>query len=76
MPDCICHILSISNANGVTKMTTRIAPGLYTLWFNGVEYDVEIDQHGLWNTYYFDNNARLYMQTYRTKRAAIAGITA
>jgi hypothetical protein len=57
-------------------MTTRIAPGLYTLWFNGVEYDVEIDQHGLWNTYYFDNNARLYMQTYRTKRAAIAGITA
>ena len=57
-------------------MTTRIAPGLYTLCFNGVEYDVETDQHGLWNTYYFDNHARLYMQTYRTKRAAIAGITA
>jgi hypothetical protein len=65
-----------SKGTNVMIKTKRIAQGLYTLWFNGVEYDVEIDQHGLWNTYLFDNNARQYMQTYRTKRAAIAGITA
>ena len=60
----------------MTIKTQRIAQGLYTLWFKGVEYDVEIDQHGLWNTYLFEKNARQYLQTYRTKRAAIAGITA
>ena len=28
----------------MTTKTTRIAQGLYTLWFKGVEYDVE---HGI-----------------------------
>lgn len=65
---------SSKRVENMTK-TKRIAGGLYTLWIKGVEYDIEIDEHGLWNTYLFEKNARLYMQTYRTKRAALAGLT-
>ena len=66
----------ISNAYGVPDMTktTRIAPGIYSLNHKGMTFEIEQYEDGLWHTFEVRETYREYMQSYVTKRAAIADI--
>jgi hypothetical protein len=56
-------------------MTTRIAPGLYSLIHAGKTYEVERYPDGSWLTFVV-NGSREYLNDFATKRDAIASIIA
>jgi hypothetical protein len=56
--------------------TTRIAPGIYSLSHNGQTFEVEQYDDGLWHSFEVRETYREYMQSYMTKRAAVADIIA